>query len=77
MEEGRAANLLRVFGGFVTLKLSSGAVEDPLNSAAVTIGPVPSFPPDVVALVIWSVHGRIGRFIGELIILVVNLSFQW
>lgn len=39
MEEGRAANLIRVLGGFVTLKLSSSALEDPTNSSAVTIGP--------------------------------------
>mmetsp|Transcript_16685 Transcript_16685/g.23007 ORF Transcript_16685/g.23007 Transcript_16685/m.23007 type:complete len:275 (-) Transcript_16685:90-914(-) len=39
MEEGRAANLIRVFGGFITLKLSSSAVPDPANSSAVTIGP--------------------------------------
>lgn len=39
MEAGRAANLVKVLGGAVTLKLSSSAVEDPLNAAAVTIGP--------------------------------------
>ncbi|KAK3247394.1 hypothetical protein CYMTET_43106 [Cymbomonas tetramitiformis] len=39
MEAGRAANLVKVFGGFVTLKLSSSAVQDDTNSSAVIIGP--------------------------------------
>jgi hypothetical protein len=39
MEAGRAANLVRVLGGAVTLKLSSSAVPDAANDAAVTIGP--------------------------------------
>eukprot|EP00240_Pyramimonas_obovata_P014720 CAMPEP_0118933240 /NCGR_PEP_ID=MMETSP1169-20130426/11760_1 /TAXON_ID=36882 /ORGANISM="Pyramimonas obovata, Strain CCMP722" /LENGTH=218 /DNA_ID=CAMNT_0006875979 /DNA_START=343 /DNA_END=999 /DNA_ORIENTATION=+ len=39
MEAGRAANLVKVLGGALTLKLSSSAVEDPFNAAAVTIGP--------------------------------------
>jgi len=39
MEPGRAANLVRVLGGAVTLKLSSSAVPDAANAAAVTIGP--------------------------------------
>eukprot|EP00976_Prorocentrum_cordatum_P029523 601009-Prorocentrum_minimum.AAC.1 len=42
MEAGRAANLVKVLGGAVTLKLSSSAVEDPLNGAA---RPPPDPPP--------------------------------
>lgn len=39
MEPGRAANLVKVLGGAITLKLSSSAVPDAANAAAVTIGP--------------------------------------
>jgi hypothetical protein len=39
VEEGRAANLIQLFGGAVTVKLSSAAVPDKESDDTILIGP--------------------------------------
>ena len=39
VEQGRAANLIQLFGGAITIKLSSAAVPDPDSDDIILIGP--------------------------------------
>lgn len=52
VEKGRAANLIKLFGGAVTVKLSSAAVPDQKSDDTILIGP--PFYLEVCYRVFWS-----------------------